>query len=173
MMNNKDSSATATIRRDYIATGLCYNDLVAAFERELGRLDPAAAASLVQRNAPWREVEQEMEREAGPHGLMILFTANQGPLISLRGGAKQQCSLYIVGNPVIAQRIINVDIRGSLYVPFRVCLYDDGEPGDAFISFDRPSSFLAALKRPELSEIGLLLDRKIDSVVRAIQNAKS
>jgi hypothetical protein len=73
--------------------------------------------------------------------------------------------------PVISDRILSVDPRGSLYVPFRVCLYDDGGPGGASISYDRPSSFLAALGHPELSAIGVLLDGKIDGVAHALRNS--
>ncbi len=106
---------------------------------------------------------------AGPRGLMIIFRANQGAITSLSGRVKQ-CSLYVVGNPVIADRIIGIDPRASLYVPFRVCLYDAGGPGGAVIGFDRPSSFLGLLGRPELTEFGLLLDQKLDGVVDALCN---
>ena len=51
---------------------------------------------------------------AGPRGLMD----NPGEIISLLGESKQS-SLYLVGNPVIANKIISIDIRGSFYVPFR------------------------------------------------------
>jgi hypothetical protein len=37
------------------------------------------------------------------------------------------------------------------------------------ISYDRPSSFLAALERPELNEIGVMLDQKIDGVADALR----
>ncbi len=74
-----------------------------------------------------------------------------------------------MGNPVIADQIIRIDLRASFYVPFRVCLYDDGGPDGAVISLDRPSSFLAALGKPELTEFGALLDRKVDDVVTALQ----
>ena len=84
-------------------------------------------------------------------------------------GREKRCSLYLVGNPVIADRIISIDLRASFYVPFRVCLYDDGGPDGAVISYDRPSSFLAALGNPELTEFGALLDRKIDDVATALR----
>jgi len=38
----------------------------------------------------------------------------------------------------------------------------------ASISFDRPSSFLATLERPELAAFGILLDQKIDAIVAAV-----
>jgi uncharacterized protein (DUF302 family) len=155
------------IERADVSTGLSYPALVAAFERELPQLDPATIAGLAERKAPWDEVEREIGRIAGPRGLMILGRFSQGAITSLAGQVLQ-CSLYIVGNPVIAARILAIDVRASLYVPFRVALCDHGEPGGARIAFDRPSSSLGTLGRPELSEFGTLLDQKIDSVVAAI-----
>jgi uncharacterized protein (DUF302 family) len=161
------STATAGIERSTVATGLTYPALVAAFERELGQFDPAVGARLVEARASWSEVEREVERRAGPHGLLIVGHANQGAIVSLSGRAIR-CSLYLVANPVIAARILQIDVRASLYVPFRVCLYDDGGPDGACIAFDRPSSFLATLERPELTELGTLLDQKIDGLVAAV-----
>jgi hypothetical protein len=66
---------------------------------------------------------------------------------------------------VIANRIIEIDLRGSFYVPFRVAVHDDGGPDGGIISYDRPSSFLAALNRPELDTIGKSLDEKLDRVI--------
>ncbi len=161
-------TAIAKIQRSIVSTGLTYPALVTAFEGALGRWDPETATRLVQRQAPWSEVERQVDRAAGQSELMIIAHVNQGALLSLSGAIKQ-CSLYLVGNPVIAERILNIDIRGCLYVPFRVCLYDDGDANGARIAYDRPSSFLGALDRPELIAIGMLLDRKIDDVVTAIQ----
>jgi uncharacterized protein (DUF302 family) len=159
-----------TVEHVRVSTGLTYEGLVGACERELGRWDPVTGNALVERRAPWSDVKREVERMAGRHGLMNFFRADQGAIASLAGKAKR-CSLYLVGNPVIASRIINVDIRASFYVPFRVCLYDAGEPGGAVISYDRPSSFLGALGRPELKEIGAMLDQKIDGVVDALRKS--
>ena len=56
-------------------------------------------------------------------------------------------------------------------MPFRVCLYDSGDPGGAVISYDRPYSFLGQRGRPELKAIGALLDQKIDGVVDALRKS--
>jgi hypothetical protein len=116
-----------TVEHVGVSTGLTYEGLVGAFERELGRWDPVTGNALVERRAPWSDVEREVERMAGKHGLMIFFRADQGAVASLVGKAKRY-SLYLVGNPVIANRIISIDIRASFYVPFRVCLYAPANP---------------------------------------------
>ena len=99
---------------------------------------------------------------------MIIFAADQGALTSLSGKAKR-CSLYIVGNPVIANDILDIDLGASFSVPFRVALYESGDGGRAVFAYDRPSSFLSSLGRPELKAFGTALDGKIESVLAAIR----
>jgi uncharacterized protein (DUF302 family) len=160
-------SSKAPIDHVTVAMGIPYDKLVAAFETELGRLDPTDVQALVKRRAPWSGVEKEIERVGGVHGLMIVSSADQGAITSLSGKMKR-CRLYLVGNPVIADKIIANDIRASFYVPFRVALFDSGKEG--VISYDRPSSFLGALGRPELKEFGTSLDQKIEGVITALRN---
>jgi uncharacterized protein (DUF302 family) len=172
-LNKLVQSAGAVQRSDMIqhtsiATGLNYEALVRAFERELGYLDPAIVQRLVEGKAPWSEAEREIERVGGTHDLMIINRTDLGAVASLSGREKR-CLLYLVGNPVIANRIISIDMRGSFYVPFRVALFDDGKPEGAVISYDRPSSFLATLGSPQITEIGQYLDRKIDAVADAVR----
>ena len=171
MTANEDiPTSRTTVEHVALRTGLIYEALVDALERELGKLDPAVVEKLVAQKAPWSEVEREVGRMAGLRGLMIIFRADQGAITSLAGTAKRS-SLYIVGNSVIANEIIGVDLRASFYVPFRLCVYDDGAPGGAVIAYDRPSSLLDGLKRPELRKFGELLDRKIDDLVRELCRA--
>ena len=155
------------IEREDIPTGLNYNALVTAFESELGRWDQTVGNLMIQEKTSWPKVKRIIQDMAGPHGLMIFYRIDQGSIISLHNGIKR-CSLYLVGNPIIAEQILSVDIRASLYVPFRVCLYDDGNPAGASISFDRPSSFLATFHQPALMKIGCMLNSKIYSVVHSI-----
>ena len=93
---------------------------------------------------------------------MVIFRADQGQITSLSGREKR-CSLY----PVIANEIIDIEPRASFYVPFRVCLYDNADDLGV-MAYDRPSSFLAALERPELTPFGELLDHKIDTVASLV-----
>jgi uncharacterized protein (DUF302 family) len=171
MMSNSNvsdavQSSKAAIEHVTVPMRLPYDRLVSAFEAELGHLDPAVTKALVERRASWSEVEKEIERIGGVHGLMIIASANQGVVTSLSGKMKR-CMLYLIGNPVIA-KIIAIDIRASFYVPFRVAIFDSGKDG-AIISYDRPSSFLAALGRPELKEFGILLDQKIGGLIGALR----
>jgi uncharacterized protein (DUF302 family) len=158
------SSTDFSIAHVNVATGLPYDRLIEAFEGSLGRWDPMAGEPLWKQSASWPEVEAAITKMAEPFGLMVLAKIDQGRITSLSGKSKM-CSLYMVGNPVIANQIIEIDLRGSFYVPFRVAVHDNGGANGGTISYDRPSSFLAALNRPELDAIGKLLDEKLDRVI--------
>ncbi|MEI9888872.1 MAG: DUF302 domain-containing protein [Rhizomicrobium sp.] len=157
------------IQHTRLVTGRGYDAAVRAFERELGHLDPNLPKLLIARKAPWSEAERAIEKMAGPHDLMVVSSTDLGSLTSLSGKEKR-CRLYLVGNPVIANRIIEIDLRGSFYVPFRVALYDEGDALGTVVAYDRPSSFLATLGRPELTAIAQALDEKIDTVAAAVRD---
>lgn len=168
MANDTSLKTSAVVDRSYVDTKLDYQSAIAAFEAAVGSLKPEAAAALAARGAPWSEFEAAMTSAAGPSGLMILAKFDQGAVASL-AGTPIRCRLYLVGNPAIAARIVRIDERACLYVPFRVAIYErHGGPG-ATISFDRPSTSLRALDNPELESIGLMLDQKLDGVMESIR----
>lgn len=155
------------VRRTTVAIDRPFAAVARQFEALVGRWDMADGQRLVQAKAPWHEVEQDVARAGGPRGLMIFARIDQGEIISL-AGPPLACTLYLVGNPVIANDIIRIDIRASFLVPFRVGLYGR-EAGGTAMTYDRPSSFLAALGHPELAKIGRLLDEKIDGVAAELR----
>ena len=151
-------------RKTLVETPFAYEDLCTRFEAAVGRLDPPAVRRLEASAAPWPQVEAATREMAGESGLMQFAVFDQGAIASL-SGSQIRCRLYLVGNPAIAARIVRIDERGALYVPFRVAVYATPRAAGATIAFDRPSSLLAGLGRPELDDIGRLLDREIDDAV--------
>jgi uncharacterized protein (DUF302 family) len=151
-------------KKTVVETPVGYEDLCARFEAAVGRLDAPTVRQLEASAAPWPQVEAAMRAMAGESGLMRFAVFNQGAVASL-SGSQIRCRLYLVGNPAVAARIVRIDERGALYVPFRVAVYAAPRREGATIAFDRPSSLLAGMGRVELDEIGRMLDREIDDVV--------
>ena len=111
-------------------TGLSYDALVHAFERELGRLDPALPRTLVERKAAWDEVQREIGAAARPHGLMIIAHFDQGRLTSLSGPG-------------------SVGVGGEM---FDAHLRPAGRRARRHLPHDRPVADLAGLGRCERQE---------------------
>lgn len=150
-----------------IATGIYYDVLTKSFENELGKFDVNTVASIVQQKASWKSFEKEMDRMAGENGLMLFFKADQGQVASINFG-EIKCTLYMVGNPFIAAQIVNIDIRASLLVPFRISIYEKEKEKGAFIGYQRPSSFLGELENPDLTPFSELLDAKINGIIKKV-----
>ena len=89
----KTITHTSIIRED-VVTGLSYEALVPAFERELGRWDPVVEDSLIKEKAPWKKVNKVFQQMAGPHGLMIFFHVDQGQITSLRKRYQKVRSIF-------------------------------------------------------------------------------
>ena len=111
-MKISPSPTNPSISHVNVATGIPYDRLIPAFEASLGKWDPVAGAPLWEKKASWPEVETAIAKMAEPFGLMVMVKIDQGRITSLSGKAKR-CTLYIVGNPVIANQIIDIDLRGS------------------------------------------------------------
>jgi uncharacterized protein (DUF302 family) len=151
-------------KKTVVETPFDYADLCGRFEAAVGRLDASTVRRLESSSAPWPQVEAAMRAMAGESGLMRFAVFDQGVIASL-SGSRIRCRLYLVGNPAVAARIVRIDERGALYVPFRVAVYAPAQQEGATIAFDRPSSLLAGLGRTELDDVGRMLDREIDDVI--------
>ena len=134
-----------------VSTGLPFETLVGAFEALFGTWDLEGACQMIR--AGWAALEKRIDDMRGPSGLIILSATNQGEIASV-AGPPVRCILYEVGNPVIATKILTIDIRACILVPFRVALYSEGHGAAGQMVYDRPSSLLAFLNKPALIEIG-------------------
>ncbi|KAH6914969.1 hypothetical protein BKA70DRAFT_561057 [Coprinopsis sp. MPI-PUGE-AT-0042] len=76
-------------------------------------------------------------------------------------------TVYIIGNPLIARQIWAQDMRGALFLPFRLLLVDKGEKGTE-ITYHLPSSLLPSGGSRELRALLESLDKKVDSLVRKV-----
>jgi uncharacterized protein (DUF302 family) len=137
----------------------------ARLDEQIPLLDPLVSLDLVMRDASWAEVESTVAAYLGPTGFVALARLDQGALLSLNGepiGATR----YLVGNPLLARRVLKADPAAALYAPFGVAVFAD-HVGDTHISYDRPSSLFASLGSKDIDEIGRDLDDKIGQAVRS------
>lgn len=170
-MNEASAEREYTVMRATVRLDLGYEAAISAFEAALGRYDHDVGERLVETRATWDEVCKAIEAMDGPFGLMVMTRLDLGPIASLKGTARQ-CALYLVGNPLIATQIVDLDIRAALLVPFRVEIY--GDEGRGVLEYDLPSSSLRALGNGDIDAVGASLDQKMsDVVVEVIRSGTS
>ena len=126
-----------TVDHVRLATDKPFDEVVKAFERQLGRFDPDVYKALAA-GGDAEGARAKIEAMVGPSGFMLFGTNDHGSLLRL-AGQKRKAIQYVVGNPLFALQMTQHDIRASLYAPLRVLIYEN-EEGKTCVEYDRPSS---------------------------------
>jgi uncharacterized protein (DUF302 family) len=138
----------------------CFEDVVAAFEAELGNVeDPAIIPCEVAAATSQADFEARIRAYAGRSGFMRFLTNDHGAWMA-RVGVEAKIRSYIIGNPLIAQTMITHDPGVGLNVPIRVMIYQAAS-GEARLAYDLPSSLMGRLNNDAVSAAAIKLDAKL------------
>lgn len=147
------------VERVEIDSGRSFEDLVKALERKVPAADFTVFQELVTSGANASDVERRVQSMVGDLGFLVLGKVDQGPLVSLLGRPKK-LTTYLIGNPVLANRMFEQHPAVGLYAPVRVVVYQDHE-GRCHVSYDRPSTLLAQFEDDRIRGVGELLDERL------------
>jgi uncharacterized protein (DUF302 family) len=136
-----------------------FAETIAVLERKIPAADPATFAQLVNSRATAAQVEETVQTMAGDLGFVTLAKIDQGPLVSLLGKPKKM-TVYLIGNPVLANRMFEHHPAVGVYAPLRVAIYED-YAGVTHFTYERPSSLLTQFNNAEIGAIARVLDEKL------------
>jgi uncharacterized protein (DUF302 family) len=160
--NREKHVGKVTIEHVRVETEKPFAEVVAAFEAQMGKFDPAVYEEL-RGGADSEIVRARLEGMAGPSGFMLFRTSDHGALLRLAGQTRKAVQ-YLLGNPLFAIRMTQHDIRAGLYAPLRVLVYED-EGGKTCVEYDRPSSLFGQFGNAGVTEVATMLDRKLEQLV--------
>ena len=123
-------------------------------------------AALVQSDASWPEV-LELHADRALHGFLIYWRHDVHPVMRLAGD-NADCIAYLMGNVTIAEQMFRHDARAMLYAPLRTIIWED-QAGQAWFTVDQPSKQFASFGIPEVSAIGIELDRKLAALLESLR----
>jgi uncharacterized protein (DUF302 family) len=116
----------------------------------------------------WRYAEMiQLIAHRAPHGFLIYFQSDLHPVMRLAGD-NPQCIAYLMGNHTIAERMFRHDPRAMLYAPLRTVIWEDST-GAAWFSVDQPSTQFGSFDVPEITKVGVELDRKLAELLEALR----
>jgi uncharacterized protein (DUF302 family) len=145
-----------------------FPETVARFEQKVPRADVSVFRQMVTSGASRSEIEGKIQGMAGDLEFMVLHKIDQGPLVSQLGKPKMM-SVYLIGNPVIANRMYEEDPATGLYAPLRVEIYED-YGGVTHFTYDRPSSLLEQFQNAKIGAVAQLLDQKMSALTAWLGN---
>ena len=116
---------------------------------------------------PAEEMDRKLKAMPDKDGLMILAQSEVGRRQTLLVGHPVRAKHYLVGNPLIASRMVGRHTAAALYVPLRVLIYED-KRGRAVIAYDQPSSLLGQFLDDPVLDVARMLDRKLGEVATRV-----
>lgn len=123
-------------------------------------------AALVERGASWAEVI-DLHAEVATHGFLIYWRNDVHGVMELAND-DSDCIAYLMGNVTIAERMFRHDPRAMLYAPLRTVIWEDAD-GRAWFTVDQPSTQFASFGIPEVTAVGIELDRKLAALLEALR----
>jgi uncharacterized protein (DUF302 family) len=151
-----------TIEHVHVKTDKPFADVGAALEARMGKFD-AAVYEQLRKAADPEAVRARLEGMVGPSGFMLFRTSDHGALLRLAGERKKAIQ-YLLGNPLFAIQMTRHDIRAGLYAPLRVLVYEN-EDGKTCVEYDKPSSLFGQFGNASVTEVAVMLDRKLEQLV--------
>ena len=146
-----------------IATGVPFDQFVAALEKAAPPVDRAAFAKIAESGGDWDDVLAAAAKNA-PNDLMVYAKIDATEFFGL-AGHRTRAIEYLIGNHVIAETMFRHDAKALLYAPLRMLVYTDGD-GNAIFTMDQPGPAFGSLGIEEVSEVGQGLDRKVVNLLQ-------
>jgi uncharacterized protein (DUF302 family) len=159
-----------TVERVDVTTKGSFEQATAAFEKNVPTVEVPMLTRLAESQSSAGEIQGAVARAQGDLEFMIFAKISQGQLTSLLGTPKK-LSVYLIGNPVIANRMFERNRAAGLYAPLRVSLYED-PLGTVHLTYDRPSSLLGSFEDAEINAVAAVLDDKMATLSGRLARAR-
>jgi uncharacterized protein (DUF302 family) len=78
--------------------------------------------------------------------------------------------LYTIGNPLIAQTILQHDILAALHIPPRILVSEKRDHSGTRIMYILPSSVMVLCDNPALTDVVKVLDSKLEKLIAKVIN---
>jgi hypothetical protein len=128
------TSQQFTVERIDVTTTRNFQEAEAVLEKSAPAVTPGLFKGLVESRANAEEIQTALSRVQGDLEFMTLAKIPQGELTSLLGTPKR-LTVYLIGNPAIANRMFERNRGAGLYAPLRAALYEDTS-GTVHFSYD-------------------------------------
>jgi hypothetical protein len=164
--DNGADCATVTVRHEVhrltISTGLPYGEMVRRYEEAVPALDGTLFDDLRARRASWEAIREATVPNA-PHDFIRYWTADFTWMMRAAGD-RGDCTEYLMGNHLIAERMFRHDPGVLLHAPLRTTIHT-GRRGETRFSLDQPSTLFRSFDDPDITAVGVELDRKVAALL--------
>jgi hypothetical protein len=148
-----------------IPTGMPFDAFITAFERAAPVFDSGAALRAGRSKGGWHDLQAAVAANA-PNELMIFGKIETTALMAL-AGHQTKSTEYLLGNPVTAESMFRYHPAAIHYAPLRILVHGD-DNDCAIFTLDQPSVVFGGFGIPQITEVGVGLDRKVANLLKLI-----
>jgi|GEM_PF-3657810 len=154
-----------TVARLLITPGLPWAEVVSRFEKTVPPL-PTAQLAAALRSESFKAV-QALLAKASPVSMFLFYTLDATPFMTA-AGHHAKCKTYLLGNPLIAEKMYGFNAAVMLYAPLRIAIFTD-QTGTAHLVIDRPSDLFASFEEAHIATTGHSLDATLAKLLRQME----
>ena len=150
-----------SVQRFSVTSSKSFQEVVSRLETAIGRPDLNAFRKDISAAKSYPEVENVVNKAAGPSGFMEFARFDLGEILRKETGAAAPKMLrFVIGNPLIMKKMVERIPDAGSYAPVTILL--DERPDGVHLSYDTMASFLNSYGSPEATKVAQDLDAKVE-----------
>ncbi len=166
----KENVRHIDVQRWSVVSHRPFDTVVRDLSAALGHPDGRELETSLRESATYAGYEREIASMVGRSGFMEMLKLDIGSVLRKAAGSTGPRSWrYIVGNPVIMQRMVSTVPDAASYAPVTI-LVDEREDG-VHLSYDRVASFIAPYAGAAGLRVAAALDEKVEKLLSAIADS--
>ncbi|KAJ7700027.1 hypothetical protein B0H17DRAFT_1048270 [Mycena rosella] len=150
------------------STTLPISEVLSRLDKEVAKPASGAPALSLARGAPTskEDLQMRVESAVGPSGFLYFNEYNHGWLKLY--SSTPQVVIYVIGNPIIGQTMLQYDLRGAYNIPPRLLVLQKADGAGTDVIYHLPSSVMVLDHNERLKTAVEALDSKLESLVERI-----
>ncbi|KAJ7368245.1 hypothetical protein DFH08DRAFT_830854 [Mycena albidolilacea] len=113
------------------------------------------------------ELKTNVDSKVGPSGFLYFNEFNHGAWLQLFASSPRVV-VYVLGNPLVAQTMLQYDLRGAYNIPPRLLVLEKADGTGTEVIYHLPSSVIALSDNEKLRVAAQALDSKLEALVESI-----
>jgi uncharacterized protein (DUF302 family) len=155
-----------SVERFSVVSTRRFDEVLSKIEAAVGHPDMPSFLREISAARSEAELEEAVNRAAGPAGLIEFNRFDLGGVLRKEQGEKTpQIVRLLIGNPLIMKQMVKFVPDAGSYAPVTI-LIDQRQDG-VHLSYDTMVSFLAPYRSQEASHAAQDLDLKIETLIRS------
>jgi len=156
-----------TLRIVTFNTTLPFSEVISRLDKQIAKGTASGFTGGSSRATSKEELQSQVDSIVGPSGFLYFNEFNHGNWLQLYSSSPRVI-VYVLGNPTIAQTMLQYDLRGAYNIPPRLLILEKADGTGTDVLYHLPSSVMALDDDKMLKAAAEALDSKLEALVESI-----